>query len=124
LATLVAERIAMSKPRAQTLQQRFGFQDHDLKTPLHDEIMIWLDKNAPSILEELGWLELMVKCNRSRKNIDYAKEMGCPANLLETALNSKPSKFDITWEYPIKSKNYIIGFVDLLVTYDRAIEYV
>lgn len=29
--------------RAQTLQQRFGFQDHELSTPLHDDLMLWLD---------------------------------------------------------------------------------
>jgi hypothetical protein len=31
-----------------TLQAKFGFQDGDLKTPKHDEIMIWL---ADNILE-------------------------------------------------------------------------
>lgn len=45
----------MAAPKAQTIQQRFGFLDNDLKTPKHDEIMLWLDKNAVSIVEELYW---------------------------------------------------------------------
>ncbi len=33
----------MAKPRSKTIQERFGFSDKDSKTPLHDEIMLWLD---------------------------------------------------------------------------------
>lgn len=33
----------MAKPKATTLQQKFGFADGELSTPLHDEIMLWLD---------------------------------------------------------------------------------
>ena len=43
----------MSKPRAQTIQQRFGFADGDLKTPKHDEIMVWLDANLDSIIKSV-----------------------------------------------------------------------
>ena len=51
----------MAKPRASTIQQRFGFQDGDLKTPKHDEMMLWLDANAETISErivgyESSWL--------------------------------------------------------------------
>lgn len=45
----------MSKPRARTLQQRFGFMDDDLKTPKHDEIMLWLDMNIHEILTKTYW---------------------------------------------------------------------
>lgn len=40
----------MAKPRAQTLQQRFGFQDDDLLTPAHDQIMIDVDANLDRII--------------------------------------------------------------------------
>jgi len=30
----------MAPPKAQTIQQRFGFADDDLETPAHDEIML------------------------------------------------------------------------------------
>lgn len=47
----------MSKARGQTIQQRLGFQDGDLKTPKHDEIMVWLDANLLSLLGHLdNWL--------------------------------------------------------------------
>lgn len=35
--------MATSSNKSVTLQQRFGFQDHELKTPEHDNIMVWLD---------------------------------------------------------------------------------
>jgi hypothetical protein len=43
----------MTKPKAQTLQQRLGFLDSDLKSPVHDEIMIWLDENVEKIINDL-----------------------------------------------------------------------
>lgn len=39
----------MSK-QPMTLQQRFGFQDNDLRHPGHDQIMQWLSKVAPKML--------------------------------------------------------------------------
>jgi hypothetical protein len=44
----------MAKPRAQTIQQRFGFMDDDLKKPKHDELMKWLDDCVEEKLQ--GWL--------------------------------------------------------------------
>jgi hypothetical protein len=35
----------MLKPKAQTIQNKFGFLDDDLKNDTHDEMMIWLDTN-------------------------------------------------------------------------------
>lgn len=43
----------MSNAKAQTLSQRFGFQDTDLKTKEHDEIMLWLDKSIDEVLPKL-----------------------------------------------------------------------
>ena len=42
----------MTKPKANTLQQKMGFFDEDLKMPKHDELMLWLDKNIEHILNE------------------------------------------------------------------------
>ena len=47
----------MVKPKAKTLQQRFGFIDADLKTPEHDEIMLWLDQNVELIAKGLVFEE-------------------------------------------------------------------
>ena len=42
----------MTTPKAQTLQQRLGFFDDDLKQPKHDELMLWLDNNIEKIVNE------------------------------------------------------------------------
>jgi len=52
------------KTRSNTLQERFGFKDNDLKTPEHDNIMMWLDKNIDQVLSELfesGWSQNVVQ---------------------------------------------------------------
>src|SRR6266508_1899967 len=38
------------EPKIKTLQARFGFADPDLKKPLHDEMIKWLDANIEDIL--------------------------------------------------------------------------
>ncbi len=43
----------MAEPRARTLQERMGFRDDELKTPKHDEIMLWLDANIQIVMDEL-----------------------------------------------------------------------
>jgi len=43
----------MAKPKAQTLQQKLGFFDDDLRKPKHDELMIWLDSNIENIVNDI-----------------------------------------------------------------------
>lgn len=43
----------MNKPKAQTLQQKLGFFDEDLKKPKHDELMLWLDDNIERIINKI-----------------------------------------------------------------------
>lgn len=40
----------MAEPKAKTLQQKLGFFDEDLKSPVHDDILKWLDKNILIII--------------------------------------------------------------------------
>jgi hypothetical protein len=59
----------MSKARGQTLQQRLGFQDSDLNTPQHDQIMVWLDTNLLFVAKQLTsfssqWPDELVKQKR------------------------------------------------------------
>lgn len=79
----------MARPKGQTLQQRFGFNNSDLTTPKHDEIMLWLDENIEAII----------------------------AYLFVDAKSKKPSKvIEVIWEKPIQARSgFIIGFVDMLV---------
>jgi len=44
----------MRKKVADTLQQRLGFMDPDLKDPEHDQIVIWVRNQAPAMLSQ--WL--------------------------------------------------------------------
>lgn len=37
-----------------TLLASMGFEDHDLKTPLHDEIVLWCIEHQAEILKECG----------------------------------------------------------------------
>ena len=71
----------MAKPKAQTLQQKLGFFDEDLKKPKHDEIMIWLDQNIGSIklsrlmglLDAATALDLSLHFRRQRRTGHYNK---------------------------------------------------
>jgi len=45
----------LARPRGQTLQQRFGFLDGNLKAPAHNEIMLWLTANIDWVIIELFW---------------------------------------------------------------------
>lgn len=40
----------MADPKAKTLQQKLGFFDDDLKKPLHDDILKWVDSNAENVI--------------------------------------------------------------------------
>lgn len=43
----------MGQPKAKTMIERAGFKDDDLKTPEHDQIMMWLDQNAEEVINRL-----------------------------------------------------------------------
>jgi hypothetical protein len=54
------------KPKAKTLQERFGFHDEELSTPKHDEMMVWLDENIATIVADLfpkEWTESEIKAH-------------------------------------------------------------
>ncbi|MHA2265228.1 MAG: hypothetical protein ACXAEN_22770 [Candidatus Thorarchaeota archaeon] len=82
----------MAKPRATTIQQRFGFKDDDLKKPNHDMIMIWLDENINAVVNDLisKYPEQFIDCE-------------------ETAITNT------IWEQPIMSGKYCIGFIDMWI---------
>lgn len=85
------------KIKAQTLQQRFGFQDDDLKSANHDEIMIWLDENIEVIMN--GFL-VTDKSGDQDDLGDFASQV--------TVIKKQ-------WEMPIMNGNFMIGFIDMLV---------
>ena len=86
--------MSQKESRAKTLQERFGFVDSDLKTPRHDEIMIWLQANAEPITDSIwkrGWHS--------------------PIDTYESIYHAS-----IEWEYPITNgQKFTIGFIDMRV---------
>lgn len=98
----------MAAPRATTIQQRFGFHDNDLKTPKHDEIMLWLDEHIDTIVKNTVGFEIEIPsyCNP-------------PAYIVKEAEDKYIFKVGKPiWEYPIMDKKYCIGFIDLVVAYE------
>lgn len=115
------------KMRGTTIQQRFGFKDDDLKKPLHDEIMMWLDANAEDVITELEgdkWSEKGIHLNL-QEVAEAAKISGIPVpELGDPPPKPKPEIISKVWEPPIKAGNrvnpFVVGFPDMAITYRRA----
>ena len=136
----------MRKKKANTLIERFGFRDDDLKTNAHDDIMIWLDNNifdilVPKINYNPLWEEKDIKYHYGRR-VDYIIEntpientpydfvkddvIDCAKNMgLIKSIRPK-IKFYNEWEYPITSQNnhggnkYTVGFIDMVTYYKKS----
>ena len=85
----------MSKRKIDVRQQVFGFPDEDLKTSLHDEIVLWLKRNAEEISRQLiDWTETwdpqLIESNRKRAAATVASRV----DLLRESLTRDKSKFE------------------------------
>lgn len=113
----------MANAKSQTLQQRFGFQDTELSTPKHDELMLWLDAwvdtNLPSLFIQ-QYDEVLIE-----KKVGYNEYESEKMHIEEFYLRfgqkeeSMPKiGVDLVmkrWEHPITDRSYTIGFADMLV---------
>jgi hypothetical protein len=65
----------MASPKAKTIQQRFGFADQDLKKPMHDKIMYWMEKNLHDCLPD--WIGCTDKWSEHRiaKLVDHIETL-------------------------------------------------
>ena len=106
------------EPKAKTIAARFGFQDPELKTPRHDEIMMWLDENLESVLGGMNiWVKsatdgsiLDVECYREGAAIFWpGVDLGDPPDTGIVRVSSK------VWEFPVQDGRYIVGFIDMAV---------
>lgn len=75
----------MAKPKAQTLVQKLGFMDDDLKSSEHDNILIWVNENILKIVNSIFTTEF------------------------------KPQILDLQWEHAIISGKFTVGFIDICV---------
>lgn len=115
----------MATPKASTLQQKLGFRDGDLKTPKHDEMMLWLDANmARFLLDNDLWTPQKASLAEFERQQWQAqrdwrlKNFWIDAQLSDMAdIPEAREQIKITWEYPITSgkSKYMIGFIDMLV---------
>lgn len=74
----------MAKPKANTLQQKLGFFDEDLKSPDHDTILKWIDNNIETVIDSIynfkDWDNIIVKEISEKVNeiikieLDFEKE--------------------------------------------------
>ena len=104
------------EPRASTIAARFGFQDSELKTARHDEIMLWLDENIDALVGSWSrpWDEK--KIGDAERLYAAAREMypelpaidPIPEAPRSTVLSKK-------WEVPLMNGQYVVGFVDMVV---------
>lgn len=91
------------RQQAKTLQERFGFLDHELSTPLHDEIVLWLDEHMVEVASDLfpGW---------TNSDVATATQFG-----VTLPPHAPPTIYSKMWEAPVLSNNkFTIGFVDML----------
>ncbi len=125
----------MATPKAQTLQQHFGFQDKDLTTPKHDEIMMWLIDNIEKILYSPSWQDRLkrlweIKFEEVCSFIKHSGGENIYQQIYPQLIQQAPKpdtiaieKISRQWEYPIVDKNaksntrYVIGFIDLHVSF-------
>lgn len=93
------------KPKAQTLIQKMGFADDDLKNSRHDEIMIWTVENLETIVKPI-----LIGRKYEWWNTDSHQQV----DQVATAVNSISKTI---WEKPIEKgdRGFIVGFVDLYV---------
>lgn len=90
----------MRTKKPNTLQQKLGFLDEDLKKPKHDDMLLWLDKNAESIfndifskqLTETDYKELLQRAISTRDKVIDDRRSIINAHEKRIA-DSKESKF-------------------------------
>jgi hypothetical protein len=111
------------KPKAGTLSEKFGFQDHELSTAKHDEIMLWLDANAERLFGKSEWEPERVAAIRKmasaaiRENRFGKSGIGPPVEALASEPPRVIAKVERKWEKPIVAANgFMIGFIDMEIT--------
>jgi len=85
----------MSKRKLDMRQQVFGFPDEELKTSLHDEIVLWLKRNAEEICRQLirwsgTWDPQLIESSRKRT----AATVSLRIDLLQESLSKEKSRLE------------------------------
>lgn len=90
----------MKTKKPNTLQQRLGFLDEDLKKPKHDDMLLWLDKNAEEIFNSMFSKQLteedyndLLKSAIEKRDKVIEDRRSVIESLKNQIKNSKESKF-------------------------------
>lgn len=118
-----AQEDKMENSKPNTLQQRFGFNDGDMKTPKHDEIMLWLNDNVRTVLSQLNSLPtdlLETRIEECRTDARFAIKNSRGEDFEWPGLGDvpepKPPEISVIWEKPITTRSqFVVGFIDMLV---------
>jgi hypothetical protein len=130
-AKVIHKEDGMAEPKARTIQERFGFLDPELKSPKHDEMMLWLDQNAMHVLHSVfpSWSKMVkyVKGRQLEQMIEEATR-GLPSytkeEIMRLPIPPTPDDWNTLeywiqekiWEKPILDRSFTIGFIDLAIT--------
>jgi hypothetical protein len=71
----------MRTKKPNTLQQKLGFLDDDLRKPKHDDIMLWLDRNIEAVLRDIFFKPLT--------DLDYDELFKNAKKQIEIAINDR-----------------------------------
>jgi hypothetical protein len=93
----------MAEPTLRTIQARFGFADPDLKMPMHDQIIRWLQDNTEDILM---WLFKLNDRPRLLTSAANGGQWERPVRLTRTGYKGS-----------VEFDGYPVGFVDFYVHY-------
>lgn len=78
----------MAKRNQNIVQQQFGFPDEDLKTSLHDEIVLWLKQNALDLTKQItNWSEHLDTTQVQRAEDSFRSELEKLKQHLEGDIN-------------------------------------
>ena len=121
VAENVGSKDIVQKQPANTLQEKFGFVDEELRTPQHDAMMVWIDRQAEELIQEYfsvlpTWSNATI--SRVRAEADQIVRSHFQGRqwtgLGEPPPRKKPEIIKKIWESPIVTKNgFAVGFADM-----------
>jgi hypothetical protein len=100
----------MAEPRAKTLQEKMGFLDEDLKRPDHDTILLAVQEHVDVIVKSYLPPATPEWPSKLLEDLQSAGVRSFPANP-RFRIDS------IIWEQPVLSGKFIVGFIDMLITW-------
>jgi hypothetical protein len=120
-----------TKSSDKSYSEHLSFNDSDLKTPRHDEIMMWLDDHCEMVVNALvgnTWEEIESRSGYEKHHHKSISEIKCI--LKPIPICPRIRVLHKEWEFPVLKKTYHgnqpVGFIDLMAqieTYSLRIDF-